>query len=194
VGPPGAAPEIPGDVRGALDEVNVPSYAVDRFGVIRWVNPAARRLIGDARGRQQSSVVAPELAREARESFTRKVMGSERRTDATVVLIGPDGERVQCEISSVPLREGGRIVGVFGIIPHRETKAAPGPHPHLTPRQNQILHLISEGHSTVQIAEELHLSTDTVRNHVRRMLRAMNVHSRVEALALAHRDGVLRTA
>jgi PAS domain S-box-containing protein len=191
-GPPAGAPEIPGDVRGALDEVNVPSYAVDRFGVIRWVNPAARKLIGDARGRQQSSVVAPELAREARESFTRKVMGSERRTDATVVLIGPDGERVQCEISSVPLREGGRIVGVFGIIPHRELTAAPGPHPHLTPRQNQILHLISEGHSTIQIAEELHLSTDTVRNHVRRMLRAMNVHSRVEALALAHRDGVLR--
>jgi PAS domain S-box-containing protein len=193
-GPPAGAPEIPGDVRGALDEVNVPSYAVDRFGVIRWVNPAARKLIGDARGRQQSSVVAPELAREARESFTRKVMGSERRTDATVVLIGPDGERVQCEISSVPLREGGRIVGVFGIIPHRERTAAPGPHPHLTPRQNQILHLISEGHSTIQIAEELHLSTDTVRNHVRRMLRAMNVHSRVEALALAHRDGVLRSA
>jgi PAS domain S-box-containing protein len=172
--------------------VNVPSYALDRFGIIRWLNPAARKLLGDMRGRQQSSVVAPELVREARESFTRKVIGTERKTDASVVLLDSEGVRVQCEISSVPLREGGRIVGVFGIVASRESTAPPRPHPHLTPRQNQILHLISQGHSTLQIAEELHLSTDTVRNHVRRMLRALNVHSRVEAIALAHRDGVLR--
>ena len=191
-GPTAGASGIPGDVRGALEEVNVPSYALDRFGIIRWLNPAARKLLGDMRGRQQSSVVAPELVREARESFTRKVIGTERKTDASVVLLDSEGVRVQCEISSVPLREGGRIVGVFGIVASRESTAPPRPHPHLTPRQNQILHLISQGHSTLQIAEELHLSTDTVRNHVRRMLRALNVHSRVEAIALAHRDGVLR--
>jgi DNA-binding NarL/FixJ family response regulator len=45
----------------------------------------------------------------------------------------------------------------------------------------------------VQIAEELHLSIDTVRNHIRRMLRALGVHSRIEALAVAHREGILRS-
>src|SRR6476646_334014 len=54
--------EIPGDVAGALTDVNVPCYVVDRFGVIRWINPAAEKLVGDVRGRQQSSVVAPEYA------------------------------------------------------------------------------------------------------------------------------------
>ena len=44
----------------------------------------------------------------------------------------------------------------------------------------------------IGIAEELHLSTDTVRNHVRRMLRALHAHSRIEALAVAHREGILR--
>jgi PAS domain S-box-containing protein len=191
--PAASVGDIPGDVQAALEEVNVPSYVVDRFGVIRWLNPAAEKLVGDVRGRQQSSVVAPEYAREAKESFTRKVLGTERATDGTVVLLDADGERVQVQISSVPLYEGGRIVGVFGLVPHREATTPPGPHPHLTPRQNQILHLLAHGRSTAQIAAELHLSTDTVRNHVRRLLRALDAHSRIEALAVAHREGFLRT-
>ena len=184
--------EIPGNVHGALEELNVPAYAVDRYGIIRWINSAAHRLVGDIRGRQQSSVVVPEQARAAKESFLRKMMGTEQSTDATVVVVEPGGNRVQVEISSCPLREGGRIVGVFGVVTHRETAAPPNAHPHLTPRQNEVLHLLSHGHSTAQIAEELHLSTDTVRNHVRRMLRALDAHSRIEALAVAHREGILR--
>lgn len=184
--------EIPGDVHGALEELNVPAYAVDRFGIIRWINSAAERLVGDIRGRQQSSVVVPEQARAAKESFLRKMMGTEKSTDATVVLVEPGGNRVQVEISAVPLREGGRIVGVFGVVTQHETAATPNAHPHLTPRQNEVLHLLAHGRSTAQIAEELHLSIDTVRNHVRRMLRALDAHSRIEALAVAHREGLLR--
>ena len=186
--------DIPGDVQRALGEVSVPSYVIDRFGIIRWLNPAAEALVGDVRGRQQSSVVAPEQRREAKESFTRKILGTEKSTDAKVVVIGPDGERVQVEISAVPLYDGGRIVGVFGLVPQRETAPAPKPHPQLTPRQNEVLHLIAHGRSTDQIAAELCLSRDTVRNHVRRMLVALGAHSRIEALAVAHREGILRPA
>ena len=184
---------IPGDVHGALEEMNVPAYAVDRHGIIRWINDAAHKLVGDIRGRQQSSVVVPEQARAAKESFLRKMMGTEQATDTSVVVVEPGGQRVQVEISSCPLREGGRIVGVFGVVRHREEMPAPNPHPHLTPRQNEVLHLLAHGRSTAQIAEELHLSTDTVRNHVRRMLRALGAHSRIEALAVAHREGLLRS-
>ena len=192
VAPASSRGEIPGDVQAALADVNVPSYVVDRFGIIRWLNPAAEKLMGDVRGRQQSSVVAPEYAREARESFTRKVLGTARSTDDTVVVIDAHGARVQVQVSACALYDGDRIVGVFGLVPHREETAPPEPHPHLTPRQNQILHLLSHGRSTAQIAEELSLSTDTVRNHVRRMLRALGAHSRIEALAVAHREGILR--
>jgi len=156
--------EIPGNVHGALEEMNVPCYAVDRHGIIRWINSAAHQLVGDIRGRQQSSVVVPEQARAAKESFLRKMMGTEQSTDATVVVVEPGGKRVQVQISAVPLREGGRIVGVFGVVTHRASEAAPNAHPHLTPRQNEVLHLLARGRSTAQIAEELHLSTDTVRN------------------------------
>src|SRR4029079_4689395 len=47
-----------GDVEGALASVSVPSYVLDDFGVIRWINPAAERLLGDVRGRHFTSVVA----------------------------------------------------------------------------------------------------------------------------------------
>jgi PAS domain S-box-containing protein len=185
--------KIPGDLQGALEHVKVPCYFLDRFGVIRWLNTAASDLVGDVRGRQQSSLVAPEQAREARESFTRKILGHERSTEAKVVVVDKHGQRALVEVNSVPVKEGGRIVGVFGMVPRREPiAAAPQPHPHLTPRQNQVLHLLAHGRSTAQIAEELHLSVDTVRNHVRRMFRALDVHSRVEALAVAHREGILR--
>ena len=59
---------IGGDVEAALESINVPSYVVDRSGVVRWLNKAARRLVGDVRGRQFTSVVAPEETRRARRS------------------------------------------------------------------------------------------------------------------------------
>jgi PAS domain S-box-containing protein len=185
---------IPGDIHGALGDLNVPSYAVDRYGTICWLNPAARELMGDVRGRRQSSIVAPEEARAALESFTRKMLGTEDSTDQKIVVIDREGKRVLVEVSSVPLRDGTRVVGVFGVVPRREVAASPEPHPHLTPRQNEVLHLIAEGHSTLQIADILSISVETTRNHVRRMLRALDAHSRVEAIAVAHRDGILRTS
>jgi PAS domain S-box-containing protein len=180
-----------GDVQGALEGVAVPTYMTDRSGVIRWLNAAARELVGDARGRQFTSVVAPEDTRRARESFTRKVFGLERSTEASAVLIGREGERVTVEINSVPLREGQTIVGVFGLIPRHVGTPPARQHAHLTPRQLEILQRLAHGQSTVQIAADLNVAVQTVRNHVRRLLRALGVHSRLEALAVARRDGLL---
>ena len=180
--------DIGGDLAQAIDDVNVPSYVIDTSGVIRWVNPAAERLVGDARGRQFTSVVAPEDARRAREHFARKIAGKERVTDGEVVLVGAEGARTKVDISSVPLTEGQRVVGVFGqvsgIEPAEEERP---PLSHLTPRQDEVLRLLERGWSTDQIARDLHLSPETVRNHVRRLLRALGAHTRLEAVAHARR-------
>ena len=48
-----------------------------------------------------------------------------------------------------------------------------------------MLGLLELGRSTRQIAEDLHLSRETVRNHVRNILSALGVHSRLGAVALA---------
>jgi PAS domain S-box-containing protein len=169
-----------------LEHVNVPSYVIDRGGVIRWVNLAARQLVGDVRGRQFTSVVAPEETRRARELFARKIIGTSKVTDAPVVVVDANGDRLSVEISSVPLVHGDHVVGVFGQV----TDLVEGPHEHqelqLTPRQAEVLDLLERGRSTRQIAEELHLSIETVRNHIRHLLRAMGAHSRLEAVAIAN--------
>jgi PAS domain S-box-containing protein len=178
--------KVGGDVEQALNSVGVPSYVLDTTGVVRWINAAAERLVGDVRGRQFTSVVAPEDSRRARELFSRKVLGSSPATDATGVLVSTAGERVAVEISSVPLMSGERVVGVFGLFEELpEDDRATVPHPHLTPRQMEVLRLLEQGRSTKQIAAELHLSTETVRNHIRRLFRALGVNSRLEAVAAA---------
>jgi PAS domain S-box-containing protein len=176
------------DVEGALEHVNVPSYAIDRVGVIRWMNRAARLLVGDQLGRQFTSVVAPEDTGRARELFARKIIGNTEVTDASVVVLGADGARVSVEISSVPLRRGEHVVGVFGQVSDIVEEPQPHPELHLTPRQAEILGLLERGRSTAQIADELHLSRETVRNHVRHLLHALGASSRLEAVAVARGD------
>jgi len=179
---------IGGDIRAAIDRVSVPSYVLDQHGIIRWLNPAAKRLVGDVRGRHFTSVVAPEDTRRARERFARTIVGSRVPNDGEIVLVGADGERVNVDISAVRLTDDHRLVGVFGQVSDVAEEAEhPLPH-HLTPRQTEVLRLLERGRSTDQIARELHLSTETVRNHVRHVLRALGVHTRLEAVAVARRE------
>jgi len=59
----------------------------------------------------------------------------------------------------------------------------------LTPREREVLELLAEGLSGTGIAERLFLSPATVRNHIQHILAKLDVHSRVEAVALALRSG-----
>ena len=173
------------DVEGALDHVNVPSYVIDNAGVVRWMNEAARRLVGDRVGRQFTSIVHAEETRRARELFARKLLGNSDVTDAFFRVVDAQGDHIGVEISSVPLRRGEHVIGVFGQV--SDVVEEPHPHPqlHLTPRQAEILQLLERGRSTAQIADELHLSRETVRNHVKRLLHAVGASSRLEAVAVA---------
>jgi PAS domain S-box-containing protein len=178
------------DVAHAIEHINIPSYLIDRAGVIRWVNPAARRLVGDVEGRQFTSIVAPEDTRRAQELFARKLLGNTESTDSAVVLVDSDGQRISVEVSSVPLMRGEHVIGVFGQVSDLIEEPQPHPDLSLTPRQAEILRMLERGRTTVQIAEELHLSRETVRNHIRHLLHAVGAHSRLEAVALARGEAL----
>ncbi len=162
---------------------------LDTEGVVRWINPAAERLLGNVRGRHFTSVVGAEDQPRARELFARKVLGTTSATESTGVLVSTDGTRLVLDISAVPLTDGEHVVGVFGLLsggPDHEPSTPPA---HLTPRQAEVLRLLEQGLSTKQIAQKLHLSTETVKNHVRLLLRALGVNSRLEAVAaVRHRS------
>jgi two-component system NarL family response regulator len=85
----------------------------------------------------------------------------------------------------------GEIVGTFGIaIPSTSTKR---PHEigELSPRQLDVLRLLVQGKSTAQIADELHVARETVRNHLRGLFGALGARTRLEAALIALRHGLV---
>jgi NarL family two-component system response regulator LiaR len=57
----------------------------------------------------------------------------------------------------------------------------------LTPREWEVVDLLYEGRSTDEIADSLVLSTETVRSHIKNLMRKLGARSRQEAVATAHR-------
>jgi len=179
------------DLTDTLRKVKVPSFIAASDGTITWGNDAAQTMFGDLSGQPFTTVVAPEYAPMVRRQLERKLRGAPV-TDYEVDVFTADGRRRRAEISSVPIENGDDCHAVFGVvIPGKPRERAPRA-PQLTARQDQVLQLLGEGASTEQIAAMLHLSKETVRNHIRHVLRALGAHSRLEAVAKAHREGLLR--
>ena len=61
----------------------------------------------------------------------------------------------------------------------------------LTDRERQVLELLAEGFTTQRIAADLVLSLHTVRNHVRNVLMKLGAHTRLEAVTIALREGLI---
>jgi ATP/maltotriose-dependent transcriptional regulator MalT len=60
----------------------------------------------------------------------------------------------------------------------------------LTPRERQVLALLASGATNREIAEELYMAEKTASVHVSRILTKLDVRSRTEAAAVAHRHGL----
>ena len=183
-----------GTIDDALAKVRVPAFILNRDGVVRWQNARATEIVGEARGRHFTSVVAPEAVHEARIAFAKKMLGNARTTTRSLVVRSADGAgSVAVEVHAVALEDGGSVVGAFGIMEVAAELESPAPlHRPLTPRQHQVLVELANGSSTAQIAASLGIARDTVRNYVRGVLRALEAHSRLEAVAEARRRGLLR--
>jgi DNA-binding NarL/FixJ family response regulator len=76
------------------------------------------------------------------------------------------------------------------LIAHlRQRPAAQGSD--LTSRELELLRLVAAGKSTIAISSELFLSVHTVRNHIARILTKLQAHTRLEAVAVAVRHGLI---
>jgi DNA-binding NarL/FixJ family response regulator len=62
----------------------------------------------------------------------------------------------------------------------------------LTAREMEVLALLAEGRTNLQLARRLHLSTKTVGHHVSAILDKLGVRSRAEAVANAYTLGIVR--
>ena len=61
----------------------------------------------------------------------------------------------------------------------------------LTPREQQVMRLLAEGHSTKQIAEKLFISPKTVENHRSNIMSKLEVHTIMELVRYAARLGLI---
>src|SRR5262249_10285687 len=64
----------------------------------------------------------------------------------------------------------------------------------LTPREREVLVLLARGRGTGQIARDLVISPRTLGTHVQHILTKLGVHSRTQAVAVAHQAGILASS
>jgi DNA-binding CsgD family transcriptional regulator len=142
-------------------------------------------------GRHFTEPLPPE-ARENVEAQFRHVVETGEPTDFETVFTDASGHIRGVRAQHLPLRRGEAIVGVLILaFDVRQPPSGLELHPRLTSRQREILELLASGLSTSEIAKELTLSTETVRNHLRRVFGELHVHTRVEAIVAAQRLGLL---
>jgi DNA-binding NarL/FixJ family response regulator len=85
---------------------------------------------------------------------------------------------------------GGKLFSALrDLLRHSGSKSLRSPE--LTGREIEILGLVGRGKTSKEIAEELFISENTVRNHVRNILDKLGMKSRFEAVNWAIREGLI---
>ncbi len=85
----------------------------------------------------------------------------------------------------------GALLAEFAELSRRSTGAVRVPVPRLTERELEVLRLVARGLANKDIAAQLFISENTVKNHVRNILEKLQLHSRMEAVVYAVREKIL---
>ena len=195
----GAVPDPFQDVDFSLvDSLVIPASVHDVEGRFVHVNEAAERASGKTSaqllGHHFTELLPPEVRASVAAQFRRAVERGEP-TDFETVFVDASGHLRGVRAQHLPLRSRGSIVGVLILaFDARRPPSGPvglDPQPRLTPRQREVLGLIASGLSTAEIAAQLTISPETVRNHLRSLFSELHVHTRLEAIAAAQRLGLL---
>ena len=91
-----------------------------------------------------------------------------------------------------PLQVVGTITAYAALMAKRsEDRRNQVPAPKLTDRELEVLKLVARGLNNRDIAKELFISENTVKNHIRNILEKLQLHSRMEAVVYAVREKLL---
>jgi DNA-binding NarL/FixJ family response regulator len=84
-----------------------------------------------------------------------------------------------------------KLLTEFASMVKRDDQKEALPAPRLTARELEVLKLVAKGMNNRDIANELFISENTVKNHVRNILEKLHLHSRMEAVVYAVREKLL---
>jgi DNA-binding NarL/FixJ family response regulator len=88
----------------------------------------------------------------------------------------------------------GKLLTEFATLAKRDSEEERAQHiaaPKLTDREMEVLKLVARGMNNRDIAKELFISENTVKNHVRNILEKLQIHSRMEAVMIAVRQKLI---
>jgi DNA-binding NarL/FixJ family response regulator len=84
-----------------------------------------------------------------------------------------------------------KLLSEFNALARQAAEREQLPAPVLTPRELEVLKLVARGMSNRDVADQLFISENTVKNHVRNILEKLHLHSRMEAVMYAVRQHLL---
>ena len=175
------AREMLDDVDVAVLDLGLPDgYGADLIKELRMVNPRAQALVLSA------AFDRADIAR-AVQSGAAGVLNKTADLDDVVDAV----RRLRAGETLLPMDE---IVELLRFADHqrerehdeREALAE------LTSREREILQALAEGLDSQRIADRLHVSIHTARNHINNILAKLGVHSQLQALILAFRYDVVK--
>ena len=174
------AREVIEGVDVAIVDLDLPDGSgVDLIGALRAANPNGMVLI--LSGSTDRALFARAVEEGAsgvmnKSSRIAEIVEAVQRLSAGEPLISP---REMIEM----LRYAGR---------HREeNRTAQQTLQRLTPREREVLQSLADGLNDKEIAQRLHVSTETARTHMVNVLRKLDVDSRLQALVFAVRHGAV---
>lgn len=179
-----------------FERTSNPIVLVDESRRLLAANSAAVELLGyrrgDVLGRSIDELITSP-PRAQRDKAWRRVLHTGEQS-GTYTFRRSDDSQIEIDFATRLVRVGQRTLGVAVVLPlGRVTlarsvgdQAAP-----LTVREREVVALIALGHKTNRIAEELFISPETVRTHVRNAMAKLGVHTRAELVAVAFSRGEL---
>jgi DNA-binding NarL/FixJ family response regulator len=84
-----------------------------------------------------------------------------------------------------------KLLNEFASMIKRPDERQQVPTPRLTDREMEVLRLVAKGLNNRDIAKQLYISENTVKNHIRNILEKLQLHSRMEAVVYAVREKLL---
>jgi DNA-binding CsgD family transcriptional regulator/PAS domain-containing protein len=185
-------------LRGALDTTTSALFLFDRRGNIVYANPRADQLLS----RQTQDGLVVEIGERTGTplvtflcSKVDKVVTSQPDDEPwTGTLALSDGSLLACEILRVEVTYPAMTTGVLALLQPvpalsklcLESFCA---RHRLSPREEDVVTLLLQGLTTVDMADQLGISAHTVRDHLKRLYRKTGARSRSELLSLVSTAG-----
>ncbi len=111
--------------------------------------------------------------------------------EVSIEEVAPAARAVVSGQSLISPSMASKLLTEFSSLAKRAEERSSVPTPRLTERELEVLRLVAQGKSNREIAGDLYISENTVKNHVRNILEKLHLHTRMEAVMYAVREKLL---